>query len=527
MLKLHSIAVLGLQSVVACTIGAAVLAAGTAVGQETFLDMLNKRPREYRADQRSEKGMLPVLGKLQEPPVEVRADFEAGSAWILMDPSVSTRWEKAKAWEMGEAQQAAIKALREAVRKDGKPDPRRGFALSYGATSDAREAVALDLYADLGDENPTIAEAKLKYLPRIQWLEQLVHVHASRLVAEGKTGEAINALVDLVYFGRQLADRETFEEVKFGMRVMMVGLSRIRDVLFVDYQGERKATQEELRALIPILQDEGMMEIGRIRLPQGEQIGIEQMIARAYASGEEADSTRVGPMMAAVASRGFPLRIFNESARWAAAAATLGTKTEMQGQLRDVWGDWSSRWTLETFSTRLRATPAFTLLNKNKYAIVGLLPDMNELFELRQMLQTEAVGARYAIGHVGYFYQNKSYARTIISPRPDWVKSKEADPYNPQDRAVGGTYPPYFVRPMTQDTKNQPLSIKVITGTGFNFDVSLRDDVWVIYSVGSDNVDGGGRRYQNTSKRASADYLIWPPIESLTRKYLKDSGNLR
>lgn len=501
--------------------------AGSALGQEAYLDTLNKRPREYKTDQRSENTLLPALAKLQEPPVEVRADFEAGPAWILMDPSVTSRWEKAKAWEMAESQQAAIKALRDAIRKDDKVEPRRGFGLSYGATADAREAVKLDLYADLGDENPTIAEAKLKYLPRLQWLEQLVHVHASRLVAEGKCGEAVNSLIDLTYLGRQMTDRELFDEVKFGMRVMTTGLSRIRDVLFVDYMGDRKITQDELKAIIPILQEDGMLGIGRIRLPGGEQVAIDQMIARAYGSGEQADATKVGPMMATVASRGFPLRIFNESARWAAAASSLGTKSEMQAQLKDVWGDWSARWALETFSNRLRATPSYALLNKNKYAIVALLPDMNELFDMRLMLQAEAVGTRYAIGHLGYFYQHKSYGRTIISPRPDWIKSKEADPFNPQDRALGGEYPPYFLRPMTADTKNQPLSIKVITGTGYNFDISLRDDVWVIYSVGSDNSDSGGRRYQNTYKRAAADYLIWPPVDSLTRKYLKDSGSLK
>jgi hypothetical protein len=68
----------------------------------------------------------------------------------------------------------------------------------------------------------------------------------------------------------------------------------------------------------------------------------------------------------------------------------------------------------------------------------------------------------------------------------------------------------------------------VVTGSGYNFRLTLDDSVWMLWSVGSNSENDFARFVQNTSKMVSrADYLIWPPIESLTRQHLKDIGALQ
>ena len=50
---------------------------------------------------------------------------------------------------------------------------------------------------------------------------------------------------------------------------------------------------------------------------------------------------------------------------------------------------------------------------------------------------------------------------------------------------------------------------------------------FVLYSWGSDNKKGFAKRIQNTWKTADADFLIWPPYQSLYRKHLIDKGDIK
>lgn len=505
----------------------AAFSAPAASAQDDFLASLNKRALEVRDDRRADKILLAPLAKMQAPPAEVLADLEAGPAWALIDSSVAARFAKMKAWSDAAPQQEVLKALAEATKQFDRNDPGMGWGMAYGQVGEAAEAVRLDLNVDLGSDEPTIAEANPKYLKRLQWLEMLANVDASKLAGEGKPSEAINRLIDLFYLGREIADRDLSVEVQVGFSIMVRSLSRIRDVAYQDFRGERKLELAALRSLIQRLGDEPL-KIARIRFPMGDKYGIEQLIARAYGEGTKADGEKVGPMLARIATREHPLRIFNESARWAEAAKSMSDKAQMVNRLGEVYGDWTNRWAVDAFDPRMRATFEYSKLNKTRFPIIGLLPDLTSFFDQRMVLNTEIVGTRSALGLLGYYYQNRAFPRTIVSARPEWLSTKEGDPFNPEERSREGVPPLKYKRPVVDDDKKAEHLMTVVTGSGYNFRLSLGEAVWMIWSVGSNNVNDGAKFVQNTATRVTnADYIIWPPMESLTRQHLKDIDALK
>ena len=503
------------------------MAVPSALAQDDSLEQLNKRPREVREDRRSDKILIPLLAKMTPPPAEVEADLEAGPAWILIDPTVTARWAKMKAWAEAAPQQAAIKGLGEATKPFDRSDPGMGWGLSYGATSEAMDAVRVDLHVDLGSEEPTISEADPKYLVRVKWLEKLAHVEATRLLADGKPGDAVNTLINLAFLGRVLADRELSMEVREGSRILVTALGRVRDVAYQDFRGERKLDITVLRALVQRFSDE-QFKIARIRFPMGDLYAIQQLISRAYGNGGRPDGAKLGPMLARIATREHPLKIFNESARWSEAAKSMGDRKSTEDVLGYVYGDWTTRWTIDAFDPRMRETFEYEKFSKVRYPLISLLPDLTEFFYIRQVIQTEIVGTRAALGLLGYFYQQRAFPRVITSARPDWITNKEADPFNPDDRELDGVPTLKYMRPITDDDQKRPHAMTVVTGSGYNFRLNLDDSVWMVWSVGSNNTNDYARFVQNTSKRVSkADYIIWPPLESLTRQHLKDIDALK
>jgi hypothetical protein len=515
----------GLLSILAAS--AAGFSASSATAQDGFLDQINKRPSEIRADRRADKILLPAMAKMQPPPAEVTADLEAGPAWVLIDASVAARWAKMEAWAKGETQQAAIKAVADATKQFDRNDPGMGWGLPYGATSEAAEAVRLDLHVDLGAEEPTIAEADPRYLGRLAWVEMLAHVEATRLLASGDASGAMNTLINLFYLGRELADRELAVEVRRGFDIMTLALSRVRDVAYEDFRAQRKLGVADLRSFIKRLDDDAL-KLERIRFPVGDRVGIEQLIARAYGNGGKPDAAKLGPMLARIATREQPLRIFNESARWREAAKSMGDRKSMEDALGRVYGDWTTRWPIDPFDARMRATFEYNLVSKGRYPLVGMLTDLTAFYDQRQILKTEAVGTRASLGLLGYYYEHRAFARTITSARPQWLGEKEADPYNPEERNRGGVPPLRYTRPVTDDAQKRPHAMTVVTGSGYNFRLNLDDSVWLIWSVGSNNTNDFARYVQNTAQRVTAaDYVIWPPVESLTRQHLKDLDALK
>ncbi|QOI99099.1 MAG: hypothetical protein HRU70_00775 [Phycisphaeraceae bacterium] len=502
--------------------GAAALGAHAALAQDRFLDVINKRPSEVANDKRSEVILLPALAAMTAPPEPVN-DLDA---IVLLDTATGSRWQRLDAWAAAPQQRAALEALARATRPFPKNELGMAFALPYGQVSGARDAMRLDLHADLG-EDPTIAAARPLYLPRLRWLVALAHIEATRLNADAKPAEAFDVLINAMNLGRQMADRELSQEVRFGLESMAQSLHRIRDIAYTDSKSAKALTPEQILAVMERLDEERLLT-DRIRFPVGDRAAIEQLIARVYGSRDVPDAKRVAPVLARLGSTQRPLTLFQESARWEQAAASLAGRNEMAAQLAEVYGDWEGKWRVSQFD-RLMQTPwSYARVKGNdRFAIVGMLPDLSELFDLRMTVRVESVGTRTALGLHGYTIVNRSFPPTVTSARPRWFSEKEGDPFNPDKRDLRGVVALRYLRPET-DTMGRPLEMNILTHSGFNFVRTLFKEDMLIYSVGSDNQDNRAAAIQNTASRvAGADYLIWPPLYAMVRQHLKDSGQLK
>ena len=129
-------------------------------------------------------------------------------------------------------------------------------------------------------------------------------------------------------------------------------------------------------------------------------------------------------------------------------------------------------------------------------------------------------------------YANKTLAPTIASIRPKWLKQLDADPFNP-NRARGNQPPLEFFVPIRDQPRGEreeakPHEVNVFVPGGANFLVRFKDDQFILYSVGRDGAKNWASRVQNTWELATgADYLIWPPVLSLYRQHLIDTGALK
>jgi len=86
-----------------------------------------------------------------------------------------------------------------------------------------------------------------------------------------------------------------------------------------------------------------------------------------------------------------------------------------------------------------------------------------------------------------------------------------------------------------RDTKDQfpggnpePSELAILASNGENFTAKVAQDQFVLYSVGVDGARNWAKRVQNTYENVpNSDYLIWPPVTSLYRQHLIESGKLK
>jgi hypothetical protein len=191
-------------------------------------------------------------------------------------------------------------------------------------------------------------------------------------------------------------------------------------------------------------------------------------------------------------------------------------------------------WKVDWFDRRMSNPTVYSRLDKDRFAAVdAATPDMSELIQLRQVARVEGVGTRMSLALVGVILTNKSLPPVASAVRPLWMTELEADPYN-INRANGAKPPLEFFVPIrdqrrTERQQKEPHQMDVFTPNGEdNFRVELFDDVFVLYSHGTDNKKGFAKRVQNTWKTVQdADFLIWPPYLSLYRQHLIDRGDIK
>ncbi len=497
--------------------------APAALAQEESVAKVNETYRGVEAARRSDSVLLPILAKMEPPPAVVAS---IGEARLL--PADAKGFAQAKAWAEGSPQQVVLSALAGVTKEqDWKKSP--NFAQVYGAEGVTPDLIRSGMYSELGDP-PTLAWVNIGFMPALDRLEALVNVEATRLAAEGRTNDAIEVLVSFTYLGRQICDRQFFSEAQWGLRAMTRTLERIRDVAYTDSRSAKKIDPERLKAQIDRMGERGVLDLSRMKWPQGNRLAADQMVERMYGPDGMVRADVFPTTMARLGTAGKPLRLFSESARWRNAASQQGLGGDAAAKVQLVYGDWERRWSGDYFDARLQGRASeYAGLDKAKYAVVALAtPDMGQLIEDRQQAVTEQVGTRLSLALMAQMYVTGMLPPQATAARPRWLKAMEADGYN-SARQNGALPPPvYFIPTKRGNPVAHSMDIVTATSRGnANFNLKLKGDIFVLYSVGTDHQDNNADRIENTTRVVQgADYLLWPPVLSLYRQNLVDRGDI-
>lgn len=509
---------------------ALVFTAGTALADE-FVDRANAFYRTIQPAKRSDSVLLPLLAKMDAVPASAATLEKA-----MLLPAGTSGWAAAESWANAAPQRAVLDALT-AVTNESNIEEAMAFGQPYGAdalgaTSEGIQMIQLGLYTELGDP-PMLAGAKFLYLPALERAECLAHVEATRLASQGKFEDAIQVMVHWLFFARQMADRQMYQECRWGVRSMIAALERIRDLAYTDSRAATKTLNADSLAKVreQLRQQGGYLRPDRIRFPAGNRLAAEQAVSMVFGAGGRPGDT-FGQTMAQLASTQRPLRLFAEAARWHSVAEGHANQNESRAELTKVFNDLTARWPLEAFDPRHDSTPDIENMDRDRFAVLtAVLPDMTPLFADRMALNTQLIGTRSALGILGFASVARNFPPVIESLRPRFLQTIDADPFNP-DRGNGKQPPLKYFVPI-RDQKHKfgtgpafPHAVSVVTGSQ-NFEVSLGEDQFVLYSVGpngdaewAENVTG------DPQSDAIGDVLLWPPVLSLLRQHMVQNGEL-
>lgn len=513
--------------VTAILAGAALLPA-TALADD-FLDKANAAYTDIEKAKRSDEILIPVLMNLAPAPAVVSDLRDARLIFVGAEG-----WDQALAWVNAPSQRAVLDALVKAtIAPKSKSDTTMAWGQGYGVAAANATLVRAQMYTELGDP-PMLAAAQHLYLPKLNQLQLLTHIEATRLVGEGKFADAINVMTQLLIIGRQIADREFTAEVRWGLQAMSDSLSRMRDIAYQDFKGKKSLTAAQIDALLARLDDlTGDLRLDRMNFPIADHLAAQQAIAKVMVERGGVNERTFSPTMATLATTSRPLRLFSEASYWKTVGAAHADWFDTTDTLKKAYEDWTGRWPLEWFNRRNQLPFYYQSMDKDRFAVIAqAMPDGSELFDLRQLVFVEKVGTRTAMAMLGYVYSVGNFPPKITSVAPRWVPRLEADPLNPQRAA--GALPPmeYFVpiRDVVRGPREEPKphELNIFLESGENFQISLREDNYIIYSWGSDNAPGFAQLVENKiAKRPGADYLIWPSVLTLHRQHLIESGALK
>jgi hypothetical protein len=520
-------------------IGAVLLAtaARPALAQEDFVGQANELYAGIARADRSDLVLLPVLAKIEPAPGVADTPRQA-----MLLPAGASGWDACVTWVQAAPQRAILDALH-TVTED--KDTRHGMAFGqpYGQAA-GFEALSSGLYTDLGDP-PLLAGAKYLYLPYLDKLAALVHVEATRLASDGQQVDAVYLLLDWLFFCRQMANRELFDEANWGYLAMIDALERIRDVIYVDSrQPHPTMTGSDLKGLLEWgEQNHSALDIDRLNFPAAEVISFDQILGVTYKSGDGPNEDTFASTMARLSSKDRPLQLFSATAQWRDAMASQAGYFDMRDEGEGCIADWADhRWRRDWNDPFLKEPSQFEKLDPTRFSMLGALYvrqgeggaiDFGNLQHERQRVLTEVIGTRTAIALRAYTVINRRFPPVISSLAPEYLPSIEADPYNP-NRSRGAKPPlEYFVpwtinyvRPDERTVEQPPHRINIILGNGVNFSRFIGKDQFVLYSVGPNGGDDKARDVQNTSELNPGDYLLWPPVLSLHRQYMEEQKKL-
>lgn len=517
-------------------LAAAALVAAAAVAvpvapapaqSQDFVAQANAFYASIPQDKRSDLVILPAVAKMDDPPAQIALDkLDFGSILRpILYPTTAPGWPAVEAWLMAQPQRDALAALAKVTDDEG-PTTRMVFAQPYGVEGATPEMVGAELYTELGDP-PTLAAAEFKYFDGIEKLLVLAHAEANRLLAEGKGAEALEVMLDWLFFSRQIADRQLLAEKTAGMVMTYMALLHLRDLAYQDFQAEsRSLSPSALVGVIKRLDDRrGPLGIERLTLPRADRLAVDQLLHRVYDTTTKKPNDLYGSTLARVTAGDRPLRLFSEAAKWDMVKFAAGGWYDVQDALKNVANDFQKRWDLRAGDPMLQLPTDYERLIQNKPGMAVIdarYKTYPVLFRLRDWLRTEAAGTRTGLAMYAFYLQNRQFPRDITAVRPTFIRDVDKDPYG-----NGATDLVFFV-PVRDQPKGPrgetppPHEVRVFPGMGYpNFAITLRDDQFVIYSVGPDgNKEWAKNATQGQPDYQEGDYLLWPPVPSLLRRHL-------
>lgn len=474
---------------------------------------------------RSDEVVLPVLAAMAPPPKQV-ATHES-SAMLLAGMQ---GFDEAATWAQGDTQKAVLEALKKVT---GEKDFRKAYAFGqpYGADSVDPKLVRAGLYTELGDP-ALLPGARFLYIPALDNLVCLVNVEANRLLADKKADQALDLLTSMLFFSRQICDRQFFTEAQWGLRTYTETCERLRDAAYLDQRGEKSLTVDGVKAVLVRMDTakvaSAYVDLERMVFPKGDLIGFKQVTDRLFNADGSPNDAQFAVTLARLRSSNRPLRLFSEAGRWAASSAGHSPKVATVAAGERAYNDWRTRWDLGWFDRQQRNTLDYAATDGVRFAAVkATLPNMHELFFLRQIARTELTGLRNALALVGASIHRGSIPPLLVSVRPQWVATQQELGVDPFDSRIleRGSFPTlkYQIPPA------DGALVTVVLPSEASFSVLLKNDVFVLYSVGSDYSDQKAARIQNTARKIQvpADYLLYPPVQSLYRQSLVDLGQLK
>lgn len=515
-------------SIVAATCSFTVASLSRA---DELLDKVNKSYVSIPTDKRSDLILLPLVSKMDPTPSQVASVRES-----QLLPADSPLFADARSWAEKPAQKAVIQAIA-TVGSGRKWKEAFAWGIPYGIEGLPTELVQTRMYSDLGDP-PTLAAVKHLWLPELDRVACLVNVEATRLVAEGKPADALVLLLNWAAVGRQLADRELYAEAAAGFQYMIGAFTRMRDIAYLDMKGPRALTNASLRPIIADLEERGDKSIfdpDRIPFPTGDLEGASQLCSRVFGDRGRINDASFGATLTRLGASDFPLRHFSESARWRNAASAHADGTATTAKLSSVRSNFSVRWNSPSwFDKQVQAPSEYSRIDPARFALIQrAVPDLSVLEGRRMATRIELVATRQSLAVLAATYSRKGFPRQLSALRPEYLESVAFDPFSNELNTNQRKPLEYFI-PMTERLGSdsrldpKPHEMNVVPVEGEPFSVSLTSDTFVLFSVGADATKNGARRIQNTTLLApGADYLVFPPVLSLYRQYLKDSGSLK
>lgn len=514
-------------------IAAAALAPATARADE-FTDRVNKMvndPAHPIPDKaRSDLVVLPLLAAMDAPPAVLRTQERAA-----LLGSRGPGFAQCAEWAQKPAQKAVLAAL-DTVTKEEDRLKAFVFAQNYGSDGVSVDLISKNMYTDLGDP-PLVSAARQLFLPAMENAGILAQVEASRLMEAGDGAGAMKVLVDWLFFARQMADRPTIREKKFALQSMLLALERLRDLVYQDFNADKRLLDPAgLRKINDRLKERrGFLQIDKLRTPEADFIGREQLIENIFARSDQPDETKFAPYMARAAATERPLKLFSAAAYWDLARDGHADKRETLRMLRGIQADWARRWELPVFDRYVQTATDYRkfVQTTTKYAALNeAFNDVDSLFLLRQQIRVELGATRMANGVYAFFLRQKSLPVNLAATRPEFIDAVDRDPYASGKSADKVTDLRYFVperdTPRGPNDTPKPYTIKLYPPPPApEFQRDFNATQFVIYSVGPDDNPDKVQFATQTRRGVKGDYLLFPPTLSLFRQRLEEKGELK